>query len=405
MTNHQNVTVNRGVTCASAIAAALVAIGTIAAVPALAEDPPPGNLTRNPSFETDLSGWMPYRSSLAQQALPGEAPNGSFGVTVTAGPLADSLEGYSIDDTRPSGGANVPAGTQYVASVFMRAANAQSIGKLGKVWVRERADGSLVDRVKTEVPLTAAFQKLTSPVYTVKRSGAEVDVYVAQNPAMPGDAFTADLVTLNRNLPPAGDVTVSPAAPGAGDVVTFNSSTVRDPEGSAVTRAWDLDGDGNYTDGAGVAETRRFTEPGTYVVRLRASDSNGATATFARAVTVTRLGGGAAAGPGGVALPGRSTIRRPAKPRLVSFKVVRRSGVAFATFRLPQYVRIATRLDRKRVVTAGFVKVRTTKLKAFRAGKRQIRLGRLTSGSYRLRFVLRQPTGQGAVIVKTFRIP
>ena len=247
----------------------LLGLGAFGAALVLAEDAPPGNLTRNPSFETDPAvEWMPFRGGISQVALPGEAPNGAFGVNVVAGPTADLLEGYSIDDRRPSGGKDVAAGTQFVASAYIRAATPQSIGKLGKIWVRERLDGSLIDRVKTEVKLTGAFQKITTPVYTVQRNGAEIDVYVAQNPAAPGDAFTADLVTLTRNLPPSGAFTFTPASPGAGDTVTFSSPTVADPEGGEVTRAWDLDGDGVFTDATTPTATFEVCRRGTYTVRL-----------------------------------------------------------------------------------------------------------------------------------------
>ena len=275
------------------IALPLTGLGAFGGAIALAEDPPAGNLTRNPSFETDPSvEWEGFRSGFNQVALPGEAPSGTYGVAVIAGPTADALEGFSIDDRRASGGTDVPAGTQFVASAFMRAANPQSLGKLGKVWVRERADGSLalVDRVNTAVPLTGVFQKLTTPVYTVKRAGSEVDVYVAQNPAAPGDAFIADLVTLNRNLPPAGSITADRASASAGTRITFSSSGVADPEGGPITRAWDLDGDGAFSEGTGVTASREFSAAGAYVVRLSAADAFGATAVFPIPVVVSRTG-------------------------------------------------------------------------------------------------------------------
>jgi PKD repeat protein len=187
-----------------------------------------------------------------------------------------------------------------------------------------------------------------------------------------------------------------------GDTVTFASSTVKDPEGAAVTRAWDLDGDGNFTDGTGVSETRRFTSAGTFVVRLRASDPSGATATFAKAIVVTRTGGDGASsgGGGGVTLP---PVIGAGKPKVVGLKVVRRGGVSFATFRLPKVTRIAVKLERRRVAAAGYAKVRSLRAKVFKAGKRQIRLGALTAGKYRVRLTLRSG-GRSAVVTKVFTI-
>ena len=383
------------------VAVPLLGLGAFGASIVLAEDAPAGNLTRNPSFETDPAvEWQPFRGGIGQVALGAAAPNGAFGVTVTAGPTADLLEGYSIDDRRPSGGKDVAAGTQFVASAYIRAATPQSIGKLGKVWVRERADGSLVDRVKTEVKLTADFQKITTPVYTVQRNGAEIDVYVAQNPAAPGDAFTADLVTLTRNLAPTGAFTYSPASPGAGDLVTFQSPTVADPEGGAVTRAWDLNGDGVFTDATTPTATFAFPAAGTYNVGLKASDPSGATTTFTEKVVVVKAGQGSTGGTGG------GTSGPTVAPRLLKFKVVKsKKGVRTATFTLSQPVSLSAKLERKKVgKKKGYSRVLQTKTRSFQAGARKVTLGKLKAGNYRVKFTLRNELGLGGTVTKGFRI-
>ncbi len=387
------------------VAAPLVGLGAFGGAMALAEDPPPGNLTPNPSFETDPSvEWQGFRSGVIQVALPGEAPSGAYAVTVVADATADALEGYSIDDRDPSGGTDVPAGTQFVGSAYMRAAAPQSIDKLGKVWVRERAAGSLIDRISAEAPLTGVFQKLTTPVYTVKRAGAEVDVYIAQNPAAPGDAFTADLVTLTRNLPPAGSITANRASASSGDEITFSSSGVADPEGGPITRAWDLDGDGNYAEGTGVTASRKFSGAGTYTVRLSAADGSGATAIFPIKVVVGRTGGVSVGVDGAGAVIGAGLGIPSPRPRVTRFKAFRRKGVAYARFNLSQRVRLAARLERRRVGKRGYAKIRTTKSKNFGQGRRIVKLGKLKAGRYRVKMTIRYGAGQRRVVVKGFRL-
>jgi hypothetical protein len=57
-----------------------------------------------------------------------------------------------------------------------------------------------------------------------------------------------------------------------GEPVTFNS-TARDPDGSIVAYAWDLDGDGRYDDGTGASAQTTFLAPGGRTVALRVADN------------------------------------------------------------------------------------------------------------------------------------
>lgn len=380
--------------------APVVGLLALAGTPALAEPPPAGNLVANPSFERDpQANWEGYRSSFSQLVLaPGEAPDGAAAVQVVAGPNVDAVQGYALDDMAASGGTAVPAGTQFVASAYLRAASAQSIGKLGKVWVRERdANDDLIEHLEGQVVLTGAFQQATTPVYTTRRAGSQVDVYVAQNPAAPGDAFAADLVTLTRNLPPAGDLTVSDASPKVGDSVTFGSAQVKDPEGVGVaSRAWDLTGNGAFSDGTEPTASRRFTQVGTYTVRLRAADAAGATSVLSRTVTVTV--DGVAPLPGAPGAPA-------GRARITGFSVRTVGRVSIASFRLSAPAKVSAVLQRRRDGRAGYARVRAIAGKRMAAGGRAIRLGRdLKPGRYRLRFVLRPAAGAPVVVAKFFVI-
>jgi len=377
--------------------APLVGLLALGGASALAEAPPPGNPVANPSFERDPgTDWTGFRASFGAIALPaGEAPHGTSAVQVTAGPDADGLEGYAIDDVVPSGG-TVPVGTQFVATAYMRAQSMPSIGKPGKVWVRERIGQDLVARVSGEAPLTPVFQLITSPVYTTQRAGSEIDVYVAQNPAAPGDVFAADVVALSRNLPPAGTISISDASPAVGATVTFSSATVTDPERIGVaTRTWDVTGDGAFADGTGVTASRTFGTAGTYPIRVRTADTNGATSVISTSITVTRTG---APGNGPIVPPG-------SRPQLTRFKVTTRNRVSVAAFRLSHAVRLGTRIERKRVGRAGYVRVKSPAGRRVAAGARKVTLGRrLAAGRYRVRIVLRPTTGPSRTVVKNFVI-
>ena len=85
-------------------------------------------------------------------------------------------------------------------------------------------------------------------------------------------------VSVAANRPPVASFTYSPSAPVTGQVVTFTSTSTDDPDGNVVAQAWDLDGDSvdDFNDGTGKTAARTFTTPGTYTVKLQATDDSGA---------------------------------------------------------------------------------------------------------------------------------
>jgi PKD repeat protein len=91
--------------------------------------------------------------------------------------------------------------------------------------------------------------------------------------------------TVIVDAPPSAAFTTAPAIVVAGDIVTF-ASTSRDPDGSIAKQEWSLDGDGVFDDGTAATVERRYTTPGTVLVRLRVTDNRGATATTSGLVTV-----------------------------------------------------------------------------------------------------------------------
>ena len=95
--------------------------------------------------------------------------------------------------------------------------------------------------------------------------------------------------TLRQNVvvdqPPVASFTFTPAKPLAGQTVTFHSTSI-DPDGTIVAQAWDLTGNGLFTDATGPTATRSFPQSGDVIVRLRVTDNRGVSTIAAATVPV-----------------------------------------------------------------------------------------------------------------------
>lgn len=108
-----------------------------------------------------------------------------------------------------------------------------------------------------------------------------------------GDLFYVDFdngrihrLTYNSgNLAPTAVAKATPANGPAPLTVAFDGSQSTDPENGPLTYAWDLDNDGAFDDSTVVNPTQVFATPGTFTVRLRVTDNQGATGVGS--VTVT----------------------------------------------------------------------------------------------------------------------
>jgi PKD repeat protein len=95
--------------------------------------------------------------------------------------------------------------------------------------------------------------------------------------------------------PPVASFTRSPAFPGAGQAVTF-FSTSSDPDGPIVEQAWDLDADGAFDDAIGPTASRSFPAAGSYSIGLRVTDLAGVAAVARETVAVSTFAGVSAGG-------------------------------------------------------------------------------------------------------------
>ncbi len=87
---------------------------------------------------------------------------------------------------------------------------------------------------------------------------------------------------------PTASLRVSPAAPVAGQPVTFDGSGSSDTDGTIANYEWDLDGDGIFeVSGPAPTTSRTYTAAGTFNARLRVTDSDGTKGTVTRSLTVT----------------------------------------------------------------------------------------------------------------------
>ena len=100
-----------------------------------------------------------------------------------------------------------------------------------------------------------------------------------------GGGFQIVTRTIVVNAPPQANFSISDRNPFTGARVAL-SSISQDPDGPLAAQEWDLDNDGLFDDAAGAAAFATFATPGSHTVRLRVTDSKGASATAAGTVTV-----------------------------------------------------------------------------------------------------------------------
>ncbi|WP_084286119.1 PQQ-dependent sugar dehydrogenase [Solirubrobacter soli] len=121
-------------------------------------------------------------------------------------------------------------------------------------------------------------------------AGAAGPVFLTQGPD--GALYYADLAggTVRRiaanNSAPTARIVATPTSGLAPLTVAFDGTTSSDPDGQALTYAWDLDGDGDYDDSTAAKPSFTYPSAGTVTVRLRVTDTVGSTGTTSTTITV-----------------------------------------------------------------------------------------------------------------------
>ncbi|MEA2218109.1 MAG: hypothetical protein QOJ35_735 [Solirubrobacteraceae bacterium] len=152
-----------------------------------------GNLTTNPSFESDTSGWDSSNADLAPEQAK-DAPDGANVVRVS---WTGSEGSYSIDDN-PDTVASAVKGRAYGASAWVKAGDATD-GKEVCIALRERTgDGAPVGYDAGGVTAVAGEYRQVRVSHVAKADGSTIDVYVFRQSSglRSGESFLVDAITL-----------------------------------------------------------------------------------------------------------------------------------------------------------------------------------------------------------------
>jgi PKD repeat protein len=101
---------------------------------------------------------------------------------------------------------------------------------------------------------------------------------------------------IGGNNPPQAVASANPTSGPAPLNVQFTGSGSSDPDGDAITYAWDLDGDGAHDDSTAANPSFTYATAGTFQVRLRVTDARGASS-VSTPITITVGGGNTAPTP------------------------------------------------------------------------------------------------------------
>ena len=168
--------------------------------------PMSGNLIANWSFESGLSGWQTYNSSLAWVNMCGSAPDGKYVEEATYTPGTSSgSDSFSANDANAF--TSTVAGQSYRATAWVKAATPSAIGKYLELVIREQCGTTHtnINSAGGHVFLNSTFQQVTVTNYTAVNSGCRLNVYAAgqagggQPGPVAGDAFYIDKVGLFTN--------------------------------------------------------------------------------------------------------------------------------------------------------------------------------------------------------------
>jgi parallel beta-helix repeat protein len=167
----------------SAAAAVLIAALAVAA-PAAARPFSGGNLLANGTFDSSVSGWAGFNSSLAA----------SGGAAVVTAKASGTVSIYP--SPRPV--TSTAKGTVYTAAATVSGPS----GKTLCVQVREWASGAVGSK-EACAAATGSWQQLGPVSYTTTAAGDSLEAYVYEKAGAKGDAYRVDEISLTDGSAPA----------------------------------------------------------------------------------------------------------------------------------------------------------------------------------------------------------
>src|SRR5207342_1937969 len=229
---------------------------------------------------TPVNGWGPWekdRSNGEQAAGDGHV------LTLNGTTYQKGLGVHADSDLRFALPANC---TTFTAQVGID----DEVGSNGSVIFQVIADGT---RLYTSAALTGA--SATVPVSVSVAGRAQLQLVVDANGSADhdhGDWADAKLACgAGGNQPPVAQASANPTSGTVPLTVAFSSAGSSDPDGSISAYSWDLNGDGTYGDSTAANPSSQYATAGTYTVRLRVTDNQGAQATSSP-VTITATSAG-----------------------------------------------------------------------------------------------------------------
>ena len=233
------------------------------------------DLDGNGSFETDTGA----SSSVVQSYSTARSFDARLRVTDADGNQSTTTRAVTVTNRVP-------------ASSFTVAPNPASTGQS----VTFNGSGSsdpdgTIAKYEWDLDGNGSFETDTGASSSASRSYAApanvtVGLRVTDNEGLQATS-TKPLVVATQ--PPTASFTATPNPAETGQSVAFNGSGSSDPDGTIAKYEWDLDGNGSYETVTGTTATtsKVFASAGSITVGLRVTDSDGATATTTRSLTVT----------------------------------------------------------------------------------------------------------------------
>ena len=240
--------------------------------------------------ETLTSGGSKQRTSTFSQVnaryvrITGLTRGTQFGTSIFEAKVNGPSSGGGGNQAPVAQAAATPtSGTAPLTVAFSSAGSSDPDGSIAAYAWDLNGDGQYTESTAAN----PSFQYTTAGTYTARLR--VTDNQGAQTTSSP---LTIN-VTAPGNQPPSAVVSGSPSSGAAPLTVAFGSAGSSDPDGTISAYSWDLNGDGTFGDATVASPSFQYTTAGTYSVRLRVTDNQGAQTTSAPfTVTVTGGGGG-----------------------------------------------------------------------------------------------------------------